>query len=149
MPSPFVSGVDRLGGWRRILVIALAAALASIVARQDWPRYSRLKAQGVGTDGWVTAKGLNGRGKVNYSFNVADRLYSGVGRSGYGNPEFDELSAGDKVIVFYLPKDPDVSVLGDPKEHLRDQNLVIVFCLALFTPVLVWALSRELKKASA
>lgn len=139
----------RAGGWRTLAAVAGIALLAFlIIGRADRPRYRRLQAEGVGTDGWVTAKDLIGRKKVHYSFMADGRLYSGVGRPGYGNREFEELSVGDKVIVFYLPKDPDVSSLGDPKEHLRDQDRDIVLSLLIFIPVILWFLSRELKRAA-
>ncbi len=135
---------SRLGA----LALACGLILAVVLGGRDWPRYRRLQERGVGTDGWVTGKDLLGRRKVSYSFEAGGRLYSGAGIPGHGNPGFAELSVGDRVIVFYLPKDPEISSLGDPKELLRDQNRAMALALLAFLPVLAWFLSRELRKAA-
>jgi hypothetical protein len=136
------------GGWKTLAGLSGVAALGAFLLSSDWPKYRRLMDHGAGVDGRVTGKGLVGGRKVHYSFLVGGRLYSGTGRAGYGNPEYDQLSEDDEVIVFYLPKNPDVSCLGDPKEHIRDQNRVMSLALLVFTPVLLLALGRELRRAS-
>lgn len=143
-----MTALDRFGGWKGLAGLAAAAFMGAFLLNSDWPKYRRLMDHGAGTDGRVTDKGLGGGREVHYAFMVGGRPYSGSGRAGYGNPEYEQLSVDDEVVVFYLPQNPDVSCLGDPKEHLRDQNRVISLALLAFVPVLLLALARELRRAS-
>ncbi len=133
--------------WGLILLIFGAAELSfwlNNAAR--WPDYKKLAQHGRATTGWVTAKGLNKSRKINYSFAVDGRIYSGLGRAGFGSPEFEDLNKGDEVLIFYLPKKPGVSVLGDPQSHLRQQNRLLAF---VFTFIAIFAfliIRREIKK---
>ncbi len=111
-----------------------------------WPDYKKIAQHGKATTGWVTAKGLNKSRKINYSFAADGRIYSGVGRAGFGTPEFKDLNKGDEVLIFYLPEKPEISVLGDPKSHLRQQNRLLAF---MFTFIAIFAfliIRREIKK---
>lgn len=136
------------GGYGRLAAgLAAAAALLVVVSPFQWPKYRRLMTEGTWTNGWVVSKDAKRGRKVYYAFTVSEREYSGIGRAGYGNREFDELGVGDRVVVFYLPKDPDVSTLGDPAEHLREQNRVILLGVFLAVPGIFWAVRRELARA--
>jgi len=129
-------------------VLVLAAIGILLIRPLDWPRYRRLQERGVGADGWVTALDAGRRPIVYYSYLAGEKVYSGVWRSPYLAPEPGELSAGDRVIVFYLPDKPGESCLGDPKELIKAQHRVILWCLLVFLPVASWILARELRKAS-
>ena len=131
-----------------LLAIGAVLLLAFFLGRSDWPKYRRLQVEGVALDGWVTEKNIVDQNTVSYSFMVGERVYSGLGRGGYGNGSFNDLSVGDRVVVFYLPKDPRISCMGGPKEHLREQNRAISLGLLIFVPILAWALGRELRKAA-
>jgi hypothetical protein len=135
-------------GGKRLAVVALAGlAFAVYVARSDWPFYRKMHEQGRPVDGRVVLKGLGAADAISYAFDVQGRTYEGVGKPGYGNKDFADLNPGDHVLVFYIPQDPSVHCLGDPVEHLRDQNRAILTPLVLLCGVLFWALSRELKRA--
>jgi|SRR5579883_973205 len=127
------------------LLALLLAGLGTLLWTQDWPRYRALQDKGAAAEGWVTAKGLNGKRLVNYSFMVGQKLYSGVGPAGRGAPDYDDLAPDDDVIVYYLPADPDVNSLGDPKEHLKGQNRLILALLLAAAPAFGLALRRELR----
>ena len=129
--------------------LLVLAAIGILLARPfDWPRYRRLQERGVGAEGWVTALDSGRRPVIYYSYLAGERAYSGVWRSAYLAPEPGELSVGDRVIVIYLPEEPARSCLGDPKELLGEQHKVILWCLLVFLPLMIWALARELRKAS-
>lgn len=127
--------------------LAVVGGAAAWLAREQWPKHLRLLREGTPTTGVVTAKGLGGGEAVNYSYWVDGSLHSGIGRAGFGTASFDKLEVDDNVLVVYSKKDPDVSTLGDPKEHMRGQNRLIALGLILALPVLYWALARELKSA--
>lgn len=123
---------------------ALAAALLAFgawVARQDWPKYRRLQSSGASVDGWVTAKDPQ-RGAVLYSFNVGGKVYSGSGQA-VGNWE-----EGDRIAVFYMPGDPLISAPGDPKEHVRRQNQILMLAAVFFPGLIGLLLWRELRRYS-
>jgi hypothetical protein len=131
----------------RLLAVAVAVLAVAWVWSRQWPKCRLLRERGSVAYGVVTAKSAGRARLVNYTFSAADRLYSGVGRAGYGNPEFSELAVDDRVLIFYLPTDPDVSLLGDPAEHLRDQNRIIIWSLTFAAVVAFVSFSGELKKA--
>lgn len=133
-----------------LLAAACAAALAgaaSWLRREDWPKHLRLAREGVPGTAVVTAKGLGARDAVHYTYWAGGELHSGVGRAGRGTPSFDRLDVDDDVLVFYAPAQPDLSTLGDPREHLRSQNRLIALGLLLALPAAFWSLARELKRA--
>ncbi len=134
------------GGWRLGVVAAGALAAAVLLYRSDWPLYRRLRENGVHADGWVTLKGLGAPDAVSFSFEAGGKTYGGTGKAGYGNRQFNELQPGDRVLVFYLPQDPSVNCLGDPSEHLRDQNRAIAVPITLFAIGLFVFLARELQR---
>ncbi len=133
--------------WALLGLLAAGAALLWRLHPQEWPLDRRLDDFGALAQGTVTAKGREG--DVHYTFAVGDRLYSGVGTAGYGNPELGELAEGDSVVVAYLPSDPNVSILGSPHERLRDQNRAIALALLVALPALFFSLRRELGRFNA
>lgn len=128
-----------------IAAVALAVAgLAVFGWISGWPKHRALHRRGVGVTGWVTAKDPVKKTRVEYAYEAGGREHAGEGRAGYGNPEFDELEPGARVAVFYLPEEPSVSVMGDPKEHVREQNKVLIWLLLLGIPAVWLAVRREL-----
>lgn len=128
------------------LIVLLTASSFWIKNASRWPDYRRLTHGGRATTGWVTAKGLNGERKINYSFAADGRIYSGQGRAGFGTPNFSALQKGDDVLVFYLPQEPEISVLGDPGDHLRQQNRVLAFVLTFIALAVFLAIRKELRR---
>jgi len=88
-------------------------------------RFLRLKRQGIRTNGLVTDLEPTNHQAVHYSFKVAGRTYSGIGRAGFGNPEFC-LTRGQDLIVYYLPSDHFESCAGNPKELISNEVPPIV-----------------------
>jgi hypothetical protein len=133
--------------------IALAAALlltAGLLYRQrDWPRHWRLYKHGVAASGWVTGKSDGPDKLVHYAFATPLKTFTGSGEADYGNPSYDALSPDDQVVVYYLPENPDVSCLGDPKARLREQHAAMVWILLPGLAAAAYALRGELKRASA
>ena len=95
----------------KLLVIWFVSALAVtlVLGILNWPRYYRLVKQGVLTEGSVTRKEPKNHQTVHYSYYVGQSIYNGIGSGGNGNPSFEELKIGDKVMVFHLPSNPQTS----------------------------------------
>lgn len=133
--SPFV--------WVGVAGVAIIGTL--LYTHQDWRLYQQLDNEGLHAQGWVTDKDIVGGKNVNYAFRVGDKVYRGTGTGGYTNPSFPELSPDDPVLVYYLPRDPQVSGLGDPALRVEDQHRWEAWGLVLFVPLFLFALRAELK----
>lgn len=106
----------------KILVLWSAGALAIAIPlyRLNMPHYLQL-THGIRGHGIVTALEPTDHQAVRYKFEASGKIYSGVGRAGFGNPEFCCLSLGQNVIVYYDPADPSVSSLGIPQELIKNE----------------------------
>ena len=89
-----------------------ALAIAIPLSRINLVQFYRLKQNGIRTSGVVTQLQPSNHQSVNYSFELAGKTYSNIGRAGFGNPEFCCLTVGQNLIVYYLPADPADIVLG-------------------------------------
>jgi hypothetical protein len=123
---------------RRLLLLigfwlVLAAIFALIASRLFRTPYDRLVTNGVVTEGWITLKEPDNHQNVRYSYVVNSETYSCIGHGGQGGlPSFGNLQVGQKVRVVYDKTDPTVSSLGDPAEHLKSGNLLMVWASILF-----------------
>jgi hypothetical protein len=118
-----------LAVWLLFATLALAIGLKIT----DWLTYREL-SNGVGVYGKVTAKEPDNHQIIRYSYMVGQQTYSGVGHGGRGNPSFGELNVGDRVIVFYDPASPSISVMGNPQSHQQVEMGGIIF-LVVFLPL--------------
>lgn len=137
---------------QRLRLVLLAAggfaALAAVglwLRAEDWPKHKRLIGEGVPAQALITAKGVGAPDNVHYTYSVDGRLYSGVGKAGWGTPPFDSLDVDDEVLIFHSKSDPELSDLGDPREHIRGQNRLLAIMLLLAAPAMIWAIMRELR----
>ena len=93
-------------------------------------RLDALTNFGIQSRGKVVAKQPQEHRTVIYSYRVSDVDWTGVGRAGRGNPEFDELVVGQDVAVYYDPQNPADSILGDPRP-LRDSGGIFLKQVAI------------------
>ena len=101
-----------------------AVPLVLFLSRINLIHFEHLK-NGMRTKGVVTALERGNHQAVHYSFVVAGRNHSGIGRAGFGNPEFGQLSLGEDVIVSYAASNPDESCLGIPEELINNEMTTI------------------------
>lgn len=119
-----------------------AAAITIPLSRVNLLHYQRL-AHGVRTNGVVTALEPDNHRAVRYSFSVADKRYSGVGKAGFGNPEFDGLSLGQGVIVYYISGNPDESCPGIPDKLIKNEIPPIILAGITFPAYALAVWSRR------
>jgi hypothetical protein len=107
----------------KILTLWLLGAVAIVVpmSRFDLARFYRLLHVGVETSGVVTDMQPTNHEAVYYSYEADGRVFTGVGRAGFGNPEFCCLKVGQPVIVYYLPNATQESCLGLPNELIKNE----------------------------
>ena len=128
---------------KAILAVAVLLSAGFLYMNRDWPRYWRLAKTGIGTEGWVLGKA---DGKVHYAYGGPVKIHTASGEAGYGNPEYGVLAEGDKVVVYFLPQNPDESVMGEPSQRLLRQHTIMVWTLLLAGPLIYLALRRELSR---
>ena len=106
----------------KVLVLWFAGALAIAIPlyRLNMPHYQRL-TRGVRGIGVITKLEPGNHQAVRYKFDVGGKTYSGVGRAGFGNPEFCCLSVGQSVIIYYDSDDPYESCVGIPAELIKNE----------------------------
>jgi hypothetical protein len=111
------------------------AGLAAFIGLKftDWLTYRRL-SNGISIYGRVVSKDPENHQIVRYSFVVGQQLFSGIGHGGRGNPAFNQLEIGQRVVVFYDPQDPSFSCMGYPESHQGVEMAGIIF-LVLFVPL--------------
>lgn len=69
-----------------------------------------------------------------YEYDVGSKIHNGS--DGLGN-DFAQAKIGDRVIVFYDPKDPTVSTLGNPERDFW-QLLILASVFSAVTGALAW-----------
>jgi len=126
------------------LVAALAIAIP--LSQINLVQFYRLRKNGIRTSGVVMELQPNNHQSVYYSFEVAGKSYSNIGRAGFGNPEFCCLTVGQNLIVYYLPSDPWVSCSGVPDQLIENEVPPIVLAGIIFPlfamTVYCWRLPR-------
>ncbi len=109
--------------WMGCAVVCLAVASVALEA----PKYYALANRGIETKGVVVTKEPENHSFIRYSYHVNQQQYMDVGSAGGLNPSFEDLNPGDPVAVYYDPKKPGSSLLGDPKPHFASILRGIVF----------------------
>ena len=107
-----------------VLLVALGLLAGKVL---NWSEYHHLALVGVKTVGQVNSKEESNHNAIRYSFKVNGLFYHGIGSAGGENPTFIQLQPGSEVIVYYDPDNPDLSSLGNPKEHAASRTNGVIF----------------------
>jgi hypothetical protein len=110
------------------------AVLSGLLTGAECRKYYKLSTAGETTVGVVRSKGPHLH--VNYSFDVNGQEYFGAGRGDISDSPYYTLAVGDRLVVHYLSKNPDVSCLGDPK-RLFYSELRLVTIAVIVLPMFV------------
>jgi hypothetical protein len=110
--------------------------------------YYRLRSKGILTDGTAVARLPHD--EIKYSFRVNGAVYQGLGVAGFGTVPFERMSIGDKLPIYYLPKDPKINCLGSPEKLLSNELPPVLLGVILFptmiTAVFVFRYKRRLRR---
>lgn len=92
--------------------------------------------------GKVIDKDAGDHRRIDYTYNVDGTEYTGSGQGGAGNANFDELSQGTTVWVYFDPANPSISCLGSPEYELESIELLIRAAAIVipFWPILIFFL---------
>jgi DNA-binding transcriptional regulator of glucitol operon len=110
------------------LVLALLVAVA--LGRQEWIGFYRLYRHGAAAPGLLLS-GPNPQygNAITYSFAVGSQTYT-TSRTYLGSG-LQPGTPGSSITVFYLPENPQVSCVGDPKGWLENETVAIGFAVLL------------------
>ena len=105
---------------------ALALILGGVVSAVNMPRFSRVRSHGRAVQATVLRTDCANHAFVVASFKVSGVTYEAGGTAGFQNPECPEVKVGDAVLVFYLPSDPAVNVLGNVHERWNNEVISVL-----------------------
>jgi hypothetical protein len=114
--------------------------LGRFLFNPDWPEHMTKSGQGV--YGHVIAKEPENHQTVRYAYEVGETEYKGSGSGGDGNPDFEDLSIGDQIVIYYDPVSPYRSTMSNPWNELGRSYSAIWF-LTITLPIfpMVFALA--------
>ena len=112
-----------------ILFSALTIVLTSI----NMPLLAVLTYRGVEIQGKILEKQPNNHRYIRYSYTVDHTVYNGSGRSGCGNPDFENLQIDDTVVVSYDSLTPQSSILGNASCKLKKELYGLLIGLPIFS----------------
>jgi hypothetical protein len=92
--------------------------------------------KGIPIYGKVTAKEPENHQTVRYIYEVNGKQFDGAGSAGRGNPPFNEIQIGQKLVVFYNPESPEKAILGYPQMYAGSNRGGIIFC-AIILPIFI------------
>jgi Protein of unknown function (DUF3592) len=129
--------------------VILAVVVCLAVGSFNVPRYRRLAQEGRPTRATVTGTECANHTVFSYRFAVGGVTYTGQGMAGFGTKECAQLRAGDRVLVYYVPANPEDNLPGDIHERLANEYISVVLA-ALFIPaILVGAVAWRWARAAA
>jgi hypothetical protein len=123
-----------------IIWMTLSCVTAISLAQIGWITYLRLVRQGIQTKGTVVQMFPESHALIKYEYEVGGRKFEGLTQSRPPNPPIRDLSIGQRLIVYYYPKDPAQSIIGSPHYQLRNETISIAL-VAIVLPtsiVLAW-----------
>jgi hypothetical protein len=110
-----------------VLVVAIALGIGSL----NVPRYAALRARAVQADGVIVRPTCDDHGTLEYRFRASGHEILSHGSAERNNCE--SARTGDRVSVWYLPDQPEVSTLGRPQDVLGNE-LVSVGLAVMIVP---------------
>ncbi len=148
-PSAVLAQITEGLNLRRILLtlavwLGLVVLLGAVLGSINLIGYYRLTEDGARIYGTVRALEPENHATVVYSYRARGRVYREEGDAGYGNPEFERLRVGQRVLVTYLRTGPRMSCLGRADERLRNEFVSIGISVLVFPALIAWWMSTHL-----
>ncbi|HEY0426300.1 MAG TPA: hypothetical protein VGC76_00710 [Pyrinomonadaceae bacterium] len=108
--------------------------------------YDNLATRGLQVEAIVEKKEPDNHQNITYSYIVDGRRYTGIGPADHGNPPFESIKTGQKIIAYYDSSEPQKSIPGEPKSYGKGNRSGIYF-FTIFAPLLIiFGLYRKTKK---
>lgn len=123
--------------------LILVISISIIIGRINWFKYYNLAEYGIQTRGTVTNKESYNHESIYYTYIVDHKNFTGIGHDGNGNPKFDDLKIGDRVIVFFLPNNNQISCIGNPKDLLQNETISILLASLIIPTLVILSFSKR------
>lgn len=128
--------------------ICAALLIAGGVGFLNLPTLFVLTTRGQETTGVVLWTEPRQHRSVHYEYWVRGEHYisASQGGAGAGNRDFDHLTQGDRVHVYFDPHDPRLSHLGEPGPALQNEVAAVGVAAVVFPTLLVIGRAREARR---
>jgi hypothetical protein len=125
-----------------VLAVAIAGGLSFV--GKFWT-YARLAGGALQASAVVKTQTCSDHLTLRYGFSVDGRSFEAVATS----DECTKLVPGTSITVFYLPANPNLSVIGHPASHLRNEGISIGLAALVLPALLLWAYAKRTKASGA
>jgi Protein of unknown function (DUF3592) len=135
---------DRIRHFLRFISVwaLLFGALSS--SRLTWlRRYYELSRSGRQIEATITAK--REHLAIAYSFTLGGQFFENVSRTAISTvPSARDIEVGDRLQAYYLPRNPTINALGEPRE-LFDEEMYTVCNFAWFSAIGLLLISAKIR----
>jgi uncharacterized protein DUF3592 len=125
------------------LYVVLAAVFGVVIGHFNLPTYWQLLRSGRSAHAVVRRTSCDNHASVFYRFEIQGREYKDSGGAGYGNADCDKLKPGDRIVVYYLPSNPDVNVPGEIKERWNNELAFLGLVVTIMPLIVVYRIFRK------
>lgn len=126
------------------LALALGIAGGLSFVGKFWT-YARLADGALQTSAVVKTQTCSDHLTLRYGFSIDGRSFEAIATS----DECTKLVPGTSISVFYLPADPNLSVIGDPVSHLWNEGISIGLAALVLPALFLWAYAKRTKTSGA
>jgi len=123
-----------------VLWLLLAVLFSVGVGSLNLPLLHRLVENGIRQEAIATKLTPEFHNTVRYEYQVKGTKFEGQTQSWRPNPPLSEIKVGQPLIIYYDPKNPSLSVLGDPTPMLTNE-VVSVGMIAVAAPTVIVCLA--------
>jgi hypothetical protein len=117
--------------------VMLAWVIGWALGTINLPQYQRLMQEDRSARARVTDTDCANHQAFSYTFAVGGVTYTGHGSAGFGTPPCPDLRAGDEVVVYYLPSQPETNLPGDIHQRLENEVTSVAFAALLLPMALI------------
>jgi len=119
-----------------LLWVCGVVLICLVLVRPFVVKMYRLADHGVASCAILESTEPNNHETVHYSYEAHGKLYSGHQQGGAGHPAESLTSpfpsGCGQFVAYYLPENPSISLLGDPKAALRNEETFIAIAAFIF-----------------
>lgn len=120
-----------------IVWLVLALVFTVGVGCFNLPAFYKLSTLGVLGSATVTEVTPEYHNTLRYQYQVGGGTYQGRMQTWTPNPGLDQIKVGQQVVIYYDPKNPGLSVPGDPKRMLKNEILSVALVGLVFPSLIV------------
>ena len=129
-------------------VILAAAVSALLLNAGRFFEYRELIASGTQVLGEVVQQDCQNHDSFVYRFEASGQSFQNRGLTGAIKP-CSALRPGDRVNVYYLPREPSVSTSANPRDLLQNEEESVALAALVVPALVLWSVGRWRRKDGA